>query len=65
MTYDLNGLKQLSRVLKKLQTQIGKLKRVDFECKAYLKVLITDIDFEILNLEITKEKQNDKNNNNL
>ena len=45
--------------------QINKLKSVDAECKGVLKMLISDVDAEIINQEITKEKQNDKNNNDL
>jgi hypothetical protein len=65
MIYDLNGLKFILRVLRKLALQIHELKSVDAECKGLLKVLISDIDAEIINQEITKEKQNDKNNNDL
>jgi hypothetical protein len=53
------------RVLKKLSSQIDKVKRVDPECKGLVKVLISDIDAEIINIEISKVKTNDKNNNNL
>lgn len=53
------------RVLKKLSLQIEKLKRVDPECKGLIKVLISDVDAEIINIEITKVKTNDKNNNNV
>jgi hypothetical protein len=65
MIYDLNGLKFMLRVLKKLSLQIEKLKRVDPECKGLIKVLISDVDAEIINIEITKVKTNDKNNNNV
>jgi hypothetical protein len=65
MIYDLNGLKFMLRVLKKLSSQIDKVKRVDPECKGLVKVLISDIDAEIINIEISKVKTNDKNNNNL
>jgi hypothetical protein len=65
MIYDLNGLKFILRVLKKLALQIHKSKRVDAECKGVLNMLISDVDAEIINQEITKEKENDKNNNDL
>jgi hypothetical protein len=65
MIYDLNGLKSISRVMKKLALQIDKIKKVDAECKGVLHMLIVDIDSEIINLEITKVKENDKNNNDL